>query len=153
MMARYVTSSGRAAEHNLSNAAMDLERLEERIEEYLKALRQLERALARPFDEFIRDAVIQRFEFTHELAWKMLKLRLEAEGITALTPRQTLRESLQAGLIHDGNTWSEIQRYRNLTSHTYDEKLADEVYTFIATQALALFQKLAQEIESWRKDR
>ncbi|TVR57275.1 MAG: DUF86 domain-containing protein [Candidatus Competibacteraceae bacterium] len=132
---------------------MDLERLEERIEEYLKALRQLERALARPFDEFIRDAVIQRFEFTHELAWKMLKLRLEAEGITALTPRQTLRESLQAGLIHDGNTWSEIQRYRNLTSHTYDEKLADEVYTFIATQALALFQKLAQEIESWRKDR
>lgn len=153
MMARYVTSSGPAAEHNLSNAAMDLERLEERIEEYLKALRQLERALARPFDEFIRDAVIQRFEFTHELAWKMLKLRLEAEGITALTPRQTLRESLQAGLIHDGNAWSEIQRYRNLTSHTYDEKLADEVYTFIATQALALFQELAQEIEPWRKDR
>jgi nucleotidyltransferase substrate binding protein (TIGR01987 family) len=78
-------------------------RLPERVDDYLKALRQLERALAQPFDEFLRDSVIQRFEFCYELAWKMLELRLQVEGIEALTPRRAMQESLQAGLIRDGN--------------------------------------------------
>ena len=69
----------------------------------------------------------------------MLKLLLAVEGISVLTPRQTLQESLQAGLIDDGNAWSEIQRYRNLTSHTYNERLADEVYAFIGASALQRF--------------
>jgi nucleotidyltransferase substrate binding protein (TIGR01987 family) len=129
---------------------MDGERLNERIADFLKGVHQLERAVAQPCDEFMRDAVIQRFEFSYELAWKLLKLRLEQEGISALTPRQALREALQAALIEDGNVWSEIQRYRNLTSHTYDERLADEVYAFIGQQALARFQSLAREAESWQ---
>lgn len=129
---------------------MDSERLNERIGDFLKGVHQLERAVAEPCDEFVRDAVIQRFEFCYELAWKMLKLRLEQEGISALTPRQALRESLQAALIEDGNVWSEIQRYRNLTSHTYDERLADEVYAFIGQQALARFQALAREATIWQ---
>ncbi len=129
---------------------MDSERLNERIGDFLKGVDQLERAVAEPCNEFVRDAVIQRFEFCYELAWKLLKLRLEQEGISALTPRQALRESLQAALIKDGNVWSEIQRYRNLTSHTYDERLADEVYAFIGQQALARFQALAREAETWQ---
>jgi len=128
---------------------MDLERLNERIADFLRGAHQLERAVAQPFDEFIRDATIQRFEFCYELAWKMLKLKLEQEGISVLTPRQALREALQAGLIDDGNLWSEIQRYRNLTSHTDDEHLADEVYAFVAHQALARFQQLAREARTW----
>ena len=128
---------------------MDIARLNERKADFFKGLRQLERAVAQPVDEFMRDAVIQRFEFCYELAWKMLKLRLEQEGISALTPRQVLRESLQAALIDDGNVWSEIQRYRNLTSHTYDEPLAAEVDSFVRDQALARFQALAREAETW----
>lgn len=81
---------------------MATNRLQERIADFAKALDRLEAALARPRDEFIRDSVIQRFEFTFELVWKMLKLRLEAEGIEARTPREVLQESLQAGLIADG---------------------------------------------------
>ncbi|UHD17708.1 HI0074 family nucleotidyltransferase substrate-binding subunit [Thiocapsa bogorovii] len=129
---------------------MDIERLNERTADFLKGVHQLERAVAQPFNEFTRDAVIQRFEFCYELAWKMLKLKLEQEGISALTPRQALRESLQAALLDDGNAWSEIQRYRNLTSHTYDERLADEVYAFIGNQALARFQALAREAVAWQ---
>jgi nucleotidyltransferase substrate binding protein (TIGR01987 family) len=129
---------------------MDSERLNQRIGDVLKGVHQLERAVAEPCDEFVRDAVIQRFEFCYELAWKMLELRLEQEGISALTPRQALRESLQAALIEDGNVWSEIQRYRNLTSHAYDERLADEVYAFIGQQALARFQALTREAPTWQ---
>ncbi|WP_200237722.1 HI0074 family nucleotidyltransferase substrate-binding subunit [Thiohalocapsa halophila] len=129
---------------------MDPQRLNERIADFLKGVHQLERAVAQPFDEFVRDAVIQRFKFCYELAWKMLKLRLEQEGIDAHTPRQALREALQAGLLDDGNLWSEIQRYRNLTSHTYDERLAEEVYAFIVEKALLRFQALAREAEAWQ---
>jgi nucleotidyltransferase substrate binding protein (TIGR01987 family) len=129
---------------------MDIERLNERIADFPKGVHRLERAVAEPFSEFTRDAAIQRFEFCYELGWKMLNLRLEQEGISVLTPRQALREALQAALIEDGNVWSEIQRYRNLTSHTYDEKLADEVYAFISRQALVRLQALAREAETWK---
>lgn len=129
---------------------MDSERLNERIVDFVKGMHQLERAVAQPFNEFTRDATIQRFEFCYELAWKLLKVKLEQEGINARTPRQALQEGLQAALIDDGNAWSEIQRYRNLTSHTYNERLADEVYTFIGQQALSRFQRLAQEANAWK---
>jgi nucleotidyltransferase substrate binding protein (TIGR01987 family) len=129
---------------------MDSERLNERIVDFVKGVHQLERAVAQPFNEFTRDATIQRFEFCYELAWKLLKVKLEQEGIDARTPRQALQEGLQAALIDDGNAWSEIQRYRNLTSHTYNERLADEVYTFIGQQALPRFQRLAQEANAWK---
>lgn len=82
---------------------MDSQRLAERIADYTRAVARLREALARPKDEFLRDSVIQRFEFSYELAWKLLKLRLEAEGINAATPRQAIQEALQAGFIEDGN--------------------------------------------------
>lgn len=128
---------------------MDNERLQERIEDYLKAVGQLEKAAQQPKDEFLRDSVIQRFEFTHELAWKMLKLRLEQENIFARTPRETLQEALQAGFIEDGNAWSDLQKMRNLTSHTYNEPLADDVYDFVSNRGIQLFRQLADKASSW----
>lgn len=129
---------------------MDQQRLQERIAAFLKALGQLERAARQPKDEFLRDSVIQRFEFTHELAWKMLKLRLEAELVLARTPKETLQEALKAGFIDDGSGWSALQRMRNLTSHTYDESLAETVYAFAVGEGLALYRQLAQQARSWR---
>ena len=129
---------------------MDSERLQERIAEYLRALAQLQKAALQPKDEFMRDSVIQRFEFTHEQAWKMLKLRLEAEQIMVNTPRETWQQALQAGLIEDGNAWSEAQKQRNLTSHTYDEALAESVYRYVLQAGLPLFRKLAVEAETWQ---
>lgn len=129
---------------------MDSERLAERLNDYLKALSQLEKAARQPKDEFVRDSVIQRFEFTHELAWKMLRLRLEQEGIVVKTPRETIQEALQAGLITDGNLWTDMQKMRNLTSHPDKEKLAEDVYGFVVGQGLELFQKLAATSKPWQ---
>ena len=129
---------------------MDTERMAERIDDYLKALGQLEKAAQQPKDEYLRDSVIQRFEFTHELAWNMLKLRLEEEDIFVRTPRETMQTALQAGLIEDGNAWSDLQKMRNLTSHTYNEDLADDVYTYIIEQGVQLFKQLAQKAMLWK---
>lgn len=129
---------------------MDTERLAERIADYLKALGQLEKAAQQPKDEYLRDSVIQRFEFTHELAWKMLNLRLEEEDIFVKTPRETMQAALQAGLIEDGNAWSDLQKMRNLTSHTYNEDLADDVYVYIIEQGVQLFQQLAHKAMIWK---
>lgn len=128
---------------------MDSQRLAERIADYTRAVVRLREALARPKDEFLRDSVIQRFEFSYELAWKLLKLRLEAEGINAATPRQAIQEALQAGFIEDGNLWSDMLRQRNLTSHTYDESLADSVYDWIAASGISAFELLAQTAATW----
>jgi nucleotidyltransferase substrate binding protein (TIGR01987 family) len=134
----------------VEEVAMDAERMEERITDYLKAFGQLEKAARQPKDEFVRDSVIQRFEFTHELAWKMLKLRLEQEDVFARTPRETMQASLEAGYIEDGNAWSDLQKMRNLTSHTYNEELAENVYTFVIEQGVFLFQQLAQKALQWK---
>jgi len=122
---------------------MGIERFTERSKDFLKTSKGLSEACAQPFDSFIRDSVIQRFEFCWELAWKTLKLRLEFLGIVAMNPRDVFKEALTAGLIKDGNIWSEAQRMRNLSSHTYDEKLADQVYEFIKNRGDLLFQELA----------
>lgn len=129
---------------------MDIERFNERKQELINAVRRLEEACAQPFSSFIRDSVIQRFEFCWELAWKTLRLKLEAEGVQVNTPRETWQQALQARLIEDGNAWSEAQKKRNVTSHTYDEKLADEVYNYVLNDGLPLFKKLAVEADKWR---
>lgn len=131
---------------------MDIQRFTERADAFVRAAAHLTEACEQPFNSFIRDSVIQRFEFCWELAWKILKLRLEMVGIEVLTPRDVFQESLSKGLIRDGNAWSEAQKMRNLTSHTYDEKLADTVYHFLVNQGQLLFKELAQDVATWRKE-
>jgi nucleotidyltransferase substrate binding protein (TIGR01987 family) len=100
------------------------ERFEQRRADLQKAVIRLEEACAEPESSFLRDSVIQRFEFCWELAWKMLKLQLAYLGIEALSPRDVIRQSLQAGLIGDGEVWTEAQLHRNMTSATYEEPRA-----------------------------
>jgi nucleotidyltransferase substrate binding protein (TIGR01987 family) len=127
---------------------MDKQRFIERQNEFAKAVQRLRDAVGQQENEFIRDAVIQRFEFTYELAWKAIKLYLESKDIDVRNPKDTLREALVQGLIENGDLWSELHRMRNLTSHTYDEKLAVEVYQFVKTYALDLFNRLAKKLEA-----
>ena len=131
---------------------MDIQRFTERADAFIRAAARLTEACEQPFTPFIRDSVIQRFEFCWELAWKILKLRLEMVGIEVLTPRDVFQESLNKGLIRDGNAWSEAQKMRNLTSHTYDEKLADTEYRFLVNQGQLLFKELAQDVATWCKE-
>lgn len=128
---------------------MSAERLSQRQQDFAKAVSRLAEACAQVENSFIRDSVIQRFEFSWELAWKLLKIRLSQLGIEALNPREVFRQALAAGLIDDGNAWSEAQRQRNLTSHTYDEALSIAVSAFVQTQGLQMLAALAASAQTW----
>jgi nucleotidyltransferase substrate binding protein (TIGR01987 family) len=122
---------------------MESERFSQRLDDYSRALVRLGEALAAQDTDLALDASIQRFEFTFELAWKSMKLWLDQQGGQVVgTPKQTLGLALEAGLITDGNAWSNLLRNRNLTSHTYDEGLAVEVREYLRTEGLGLFQAL-----------
>ena len=110
------------------------------------ALLQLGKALDQPVSEYIRDAAIQRFEFTYELAWKTLQAYLASIDIMVLSPKETLKIAYQQGLLHDANAWSELHMQRNLTRHTYDEKLADKVYCYLKQSGLQLFVELKKHL-------
>ena len=102
-----------------------------------KAINNMERAVNRsqrtPDDEELRDAVIQRFEYTYELCWKMLKRQLEEESphpsaVDALSFRDLLREGAEKGMIRCVEDWFIYREQRNITAHTYDENKAISVY-------------------------
>ena len=124
-------------------------RLAERSSDFLSALARLKEALAQPENSFLRDASIQRFEFTYELAWKAIKLWLETKDIFVLNAKDTLQAAVEQNLLVDGNGWSALHRMRNLTSHTYDEAQAIKVYTFIKQEGVILFDSLAKEVQLW----
>src|SRR3990172_7469805 len=89
------------------------------------ALASLDLALAPPKNEFIRDSVIQRFEYTYELSWKHLKRHLEADegvaNIDQLTRKQSFRVAVEKGLIRSIEEWFAYHRARNDTSHAYNQ--------------------------------
>lgn len=112
------------------------------IEEFGKALTSLEEAISLPKTDITRDAAIQRFEFCVELSWKTSKKIL---GTNTSSPKQVIREMAQANLISDIQIWFDAIDKRNITSHTYNESLAEEVFTFIQSffpYAKDLFNKL-----------
>lgn len=92
------------------------------------AFGRLRDALAQPKSEWTRDAAIQRFEFTFELAWKAIARRARTEGVECASPRQALRTALRLGWIHDDDVWLTMLDDRNRTSHTYHEPTAEEIY-------------------------
>lgn len=99
------------------------------LDELKRAIRRLREALDLPKSDIIRDSVIQRFEFTVELSWKALQRYLKASGISeSLTPKNTFREAAKLGLVSDPEAWIRFIDARNLSSHTYKESLAEEVY-------------------------
>ncbi len=120
----------------------DSRRLFERIAEYRKAVKRLHDALAQTEDDFIRDSIILRFEFTFELAWKALKLWLEFKQVEVKGSKDALREGLRLGMIEEGAGWTRMQEERNQTSHTYDEKIAIEVASFVRREGVVLFDAL-----------
>ncbi|GAB4180407.1 MAG: HI0074 family nucleotidyltransferase substrate-binding subunit [Erythrobacter tepidarius] len=119
-----------------------------------KALASLGRALVRaqaaPEDEELRDACIQRFGFSFELAWKMLKRRLVIDlpgtgELDGMNYRTLIRTGAEQGLLDDVSARLIYRDKGNLTSHTYDEKKAKEVYAVIpafAAHAGELFRRL-----------
>jgi len=77
--------------------------------------------------ELEQAGLIQFFEMTFELAWKVLKDYLESEGYIVKSPRETIKQAFQMELINDGHIWMEALTVRNLTTHTYDEKVVNKL--------------------------
>ena len=101
-----------------------------RFENYCEALKTLEEIIPRygELSELEKDGLIQRFEFTFELTWKLLNVVVRESGIEVYGPKNTFREAEKLGLIHNINVWFDFLYARNLSTHTYEEKTAEEVY-------------------------
>lgn len=123
--------------------------IEHRQEAYHRVLERLQSALQKEpdADEIYLDATIQRFEFSFELAWKLMKAVLEYEGIEVSSPRSSIREGWKAGLIADAETWLDMQEKRNLFTYTYDEFTALEVYRLIKEKYVVLLVAWDEEVQ------
>ena len=97
-----------------------------------------------PLNELEREGVIQRFEYTFELAWNTLKDRMEYDGVSlaTVTPRNVIREAFQARLIEDGEAWIDMLNDRNLMSHTYDSDRFKQVIGNIIRRYLPILQAM-----------
>jgi nucleotidyltransferase substrate binding protein (TIGR01987 family) len=133
---------------------MSQERFAERKAEVSNAAARLREAVTQPETDLVRDAVLQRFEFTFELAWKSLKLYLERQGLDCGAPRSTLKRAFAEGLISssaEADVWLQMLEDRNLTSHAYDEALAIRIYRHVVQDYATLLQQMAEKIQtlSW----
>lgn len=98
-----------------------------------KAVASLRDALAQPKTPYTRDATIQRFEYTFELSWKTLRRYLAAEaGVDSFNLKDLFRQAGRQGIIADVEAWFTYLKGRNLTSHTYNEKTAEETFRLAA---------------------
>ncbi len=93
-----------------------------------------------------KEGVIQRFEYSFELAWKTTKDFLEAGGlvISPVTPRQVLKDAFAAKVITDGQTWIDMLDHRNLLSHTYDSAVFEQAVAAIAARYVPAMAELHQ---------
>lgn len=111
-----------------------------------RTVERLEEALARPEDAIVRDACIQRFEFTFEMAWKALQGYALGEGIECNSPRDCLRAGFRLGLIERDAQWMAMVEDRNRSSHTYDEESARTIYRALPEYA-RLLRALLQNLK------
>ena len=108
------------------------------LESFAAAVDRLGEALAAPESDLNRDAAIQRFEFSFELSWKAIQKALRGEGLDAASPKSCFREAYRLGWIQEEEPWLSMLEDRNLTSHTYDAKLAEVVYRRLPAHLAAL---------------
>lgn len=132
-------------------------RWQQRFTNYLSALSALTEAVdlsrERPLSNLEQQGLIQAFEFTHELAWKVLKDYLEYQGIVDLVgSRDASRSAFQNGLIDDGDAWMKMIEARNLTSHTYNLSVAQFVVENILVRFYPAFMLMAARFERLVKE-
>lgn len=99
-------------------------------------------------DELLQEGLIQRFEYTHELAWKVMKDYAEYQGYTDIRgSRDAIRKSLEMNLIDD-KRWMNTIEDRNLTVHNYDNEIALEIYDNIMNIYAPLFVAFESKMQS-----
>lgn len=126
-------------------------RWHQRLSNFSKALFQLERAVnlsrERALTDLEEQGLIQAFEFTHELAWNVLKDFFAYQGNPDIMgSRDASREAFRRGLIQDGEGWMEMIISRNQSSHTYNEEIAEGIAEKISNSYYQLFKELEEKM-------
>ncbi|MEQ1665429.1 MAG: nucleotidyltransferase substrate binding protein [Bdellovibrionales bacterium] len=130
-------------------------RWKQRFDNFISALGQVQQAVnlskSRELSDLEKQGLIQAFEFTHELAWNVLKDYLEFQGISGLIgSRDTTREAFQKNLITDGDAWMEMIKSRNLTSHTYNKNVANKIVASVISSYLKCFADLQNKMNGFK---
>ena len=138
----------------MSSDKLDI-RWKQRYSNYKKALGQMESfPEVGNLNKFEVQGYIKAFEYTYELAWKTLQDLLKERGYSDIAgPRPVIEQSFQDGFISDGETWMQMVKSRNLTSHSYDEETAKSIVNDIENQFLVLFRQLDARLDQELKDK
>lgn len=132
---------------------INIPRWEQRLDSYHKALARLAEIVGaskkRALNEFERDGLVQRFEFTHELSWKLMEAYAEYQGFDGIGgSRDATRKAFEMSLISDGQSWMDMIKSRNETSHNYDGSMADDVVDSIINRFYPLLADFYQKMNS-----
>lgn len=119
-------------------------RWKQRFQNFEKSLNLLEEALTIERPSLVEKAgIIQFFEVSFELSWKVMKDYLQEEGFDQVrSPRAAIKKAFEIELISDGHRWLEALNNRNLTAHTYDEKTANQIVKTIRADYFMLLKNL-----------
>lgn len=127
-------------------------RWQQRLANYEKALAQLTDGIENYSENplaIIKEGIIQRFEFTHELAWKVMKDYLDYEGYQNINgSRSATREAFNKGLITEGQIWMDMIESRNETVHTYQESILESEYRKIVTLYYPLLRQFKDKMQT-----
>lgn len=136
-----------------------MNKLTHKLEQLIRAREQLQKAAdyyKKENDitkkEFLRDSIIQRFEFTFELAWKAIREYELLQGIRLDTPREVLKRAYKIGVIGNETGWLMLLQDRNNTSHIYDENIAIEICARVEGTYLPMFENLIDKLRSYGAD-
>ncbi|MGB9499509.1 MAG: nucleotidyltransferase substrate binding protein [Dissulfuribacterales bacterium] len=125
----------------------------QRFANYKKALQQLSRFIVKgELNEFEVQGLIQCFEYTYELAWNMIKDFYESQGeVNIQGSRDAIRLAFKRGLIDAGEVWMKMIKSRTLSSHTYNEEIAEEISDAICKDYYSEFIELQKKFMSLKK--
>jgi nucleotidyltransferase substrate binding protein (TIGR01987 family) len=114
------------------------------ISNYVKAITLLKKAIDLPsHSEYEKESVIQRFEYTYELAWNTIKDYLQEIGYQDIYgPGNAIQTAFKIGIVTDGELWMEMKKSRNNTVHTYDETEANKIFSDVISRYYPLFEEL-----------
>lgn len=129
----------------------------QRFDNFQFALMQLKDAVnsynERELSLLEKQGLIQAFEFTHELAWNVLKDYFEYQGnFNIRGSRDAVKEAFKNDLLNDGNLWMQMIETRNITSHTYDKNTAEEVVYTIVNNYYPEFLEFEKKINDLKYD-
>ena len=101
-------------------------------------------------ENLIKEGIIQRFEFTHELAWNVMKDFMIYEGIQDIVgTRSTTRAAFRFELIPDGDEWMNMIESRNLTVHTYQDSILEQEFKKIVNIYFPLIETFYNKMKTY----